>query len=65
MRICEDMLTTLHYLVLALIECEEYFIKFYCKKSMCIKYGEKYDCEKAQLNEEIIIWVNSENILEI
>ena len=26
---------------------------------MCIKYGEKYDCEKAQLNEETIIWVDS------
>ena len=57
------MLTTLHYLVLALevlIECYqfvnslvEYFIKFNSKKSICIKYGEKYDCEKA------IIWVNS------
>ena len=63
------MLMTLHYLVLALevlIECYqcvkslvEYFIKFNSKKSMCIKYGEKYDCEKAQLNEETIIWVDS------
>ena len=26
---------------------------------MCTKYGEKYDCEKAQLNEETIIWVDS------
>ena len=38
---------------------KEYFIKFNSKKSMCIKYGEKYDCQKAQLNEEIIIWVDS------
>ena len=34
--------------------CEEfgkdYFIKFYNKKSMCIKYGEEYDCEISQLN---------------
>ena len=38
---------------------KEYFIKFNSKKSMCIKYGEKYDCEKSQLNEETIIWVDS------
>ena len=38
---------------------KEYFIKFDSKKSMCIKYGEKYDCEKAQLNEETIILVDS------
>ena len=37
----------------------EYFIQFNSKKSMCIKYGEKYDCEKSQLNEEAITWVNS------
>ena len=37
----------------------EHFIKFNSKTSMCIKYGEKYDCEKAQLNEETIIWVDS------
>ena len=34
-------------------------LKFYSKKSMCIKYCEKYYCEKAQLNEETIIWVDS------
>ena len=34
--------------------CEE-FGKEYFIKSMCIKYGEKYYCEKAQLIEEIII----------
>ena len=38
---------------------KEYFIKFNSEKSMCIKYGEKYDCEKSQLNQETIIWVNS------
>ena len=38
---------------------EEYFIQFNSKKSKCTQYGEKYDCEKAQLNEETIIWVNS------
>ena len=63
------MLMTLHYLVLALevlIECYqfvkslvEYFIKVNSKKPMCIKYDEKHDCEKAQLNEETIIWVDS------
>ena len=63
------MLMTLHYLVLALevlIECYqfvksfvEYFIKFNSKNSMCITYGEKHDCKKAQLNEETIIWVDS------
>ena len=47
--------------------CEEFgkecFIKFNSKKSMCIKYGEKYDCEKSKLNEETIAWVNSVNHL--
>ena len=38
---------------------KEYFIQFNNKKSMCIQYGEKYDGEKAQLNEETIIWVDS------
>ena len=37
---------------------KEYFIKFNSKKSMCIKDGEEYDCEKSQLNEETITWVN-------
>ena len=27
---------------------KEYFIKFNSKKSLCIKYGKKYDYEKAQ-----------------
>ena len=44
---------------------EEYFIKFNSKKSMCIKFGEKHDCDKAPLNEETIILVDSVNILEI
>ena len=37
---------------------KEYFIKFNNKKSMCITYGEKYDCEKSQFSEETITWVN-------
>ena len=38
---------------------KEYFFLNYSKKSMWIKYGEKYDCQKSQLNKETIIWLNS------
>ena len=35
---------------------KEYLMKFNGNKSMCIKYGEKYEqCEKAHLNKETII----------